>query len=196
MTAEVFFAARRSTKGLRLFVAAALALAVFGAVVLFSGDALGAWLLGFGAVTAAILLLQALRPGWRYAVGPEGIGIRRTFGARTIRRSDIVSVEAVDGTRIEEILAEPPTADVGADRGMSIAAGLRARRELSRVLDFASAPVVLTQTTAGGPLRLRRVGAKAPGRFVLVTLAGGARRALSPVDVDGFITAYHEPARL
>jgi hypothetical protein len=54
---------------------------------------------------------------------------------------------------------------------------------------------VLTQTRRGGRLSVREIGAKASGRFVLVTLADGSMRALSPRDVDGFVRSYHGTRR-
>jgi hypothetical protein len=53
-------------------------------------------------------------------------------------------------------------------------------------------PVVLTQTIRGGPLAVRKVGARAPGEFVLVTLVDGTMRALSPRDVASFVGAWRD----
>jgi len=178
-----------------LFIMAAFVLACFGALLLAAGERNGAWFLGFGALLEAMVLMQVLRPGWRYSVGPDGIEIRRALRSHAISRNEITAVEAVDAPRIEEILAGPQRAEVDAGRAMDLAGGFRARRELGRILSYTSAPVVLTQTRRGGPLSVRKVGARASGRFVLVTLADGALRALSPRDVDGFVRSYHGPRR-
>ncbi len=169
-----------------MFVAGAFLLACFGALLLFSGEMLGAWILGFGAILEAQVVLQALRPGWSYRVGPEGIAIGRPLRPGLLPRSEIRSVEAVEGSRVEELLA--------GRHGSDVPPTLRGRRDLLKILAFASAPVVLSRAGRGGPLSLRGMGASAPGRFVLVTLSDGAFRALSPIDVEGFVAAYNGAA--
>jgi hypothetical protein len=107
----------------------------------------------------------------------------------------VSAVEPAEGSRLEEMLAGPQWAGVQAGRAMDLAAGIRARRELNRIIAYVTVPVVLTQTVRGGPLAVRKVGARAPGRFVLVTMTSGELRALSPRDVDEFVQAWRASLR-
>jgi hypothetical protein len=173
-----------------LFLVAFDAMIVFGALLVPSRQLAGIGLIAFGLLVEAALLLQALKPGWQYAVGPEGIEVKRTLGSRTFARGEISSVEAVDGARIRELLAEEQWSEVGAGRSMDVGAGLRARSAISGMVAFSSVPIILSQTKRGGPLAVKSVGAGAPGAFVLLTLSAGTRHALSPMDVDGFVAAF------
>jgi hypothetical protein len=184
------FSARRSLHGTVFFAVVLFATACLGLILVVSGETLGAWILGFGVVLEALVILQAVRPGWSYRIGPDGITVHRAVGTVVLRREEIASVEAVDGSRVEELVAGPPWAQVNAGKAMDIGAGIRARRELGRIVALCTAPVVFTQTSGRGSLHVRSVGARAPGRFVLVTLREGSVRALSPRDVDGFVAAW------
>jgi hypothetical protein len=177
------FAARRGLHGSLLFVVVLFAAACFGLILLASGEPLGAWILGIGVVLEALVILQAVRPGWSYGIGPAGITVRRTLGTVVLRSEEIASVEAVDGNRVEELVVGPPR--------MNLRGGIRARRELGRIVTLCTAPVVFTRTSVGGPLPVRPARAQAHGRFVLVHLRDGSPRALSPRDVDGFVAAWH-----
>jgi hypothetical protein len=123
------FAVRRSFKGIALFLVAFDAMAVCGILLLPSRPLAGAGLIAFGLLIEAAHLLQAIRPRWRYAVGPEGIEVRRTLRSHVIPRDEISSVEKVDGTEIQEILSQEQWAEVGAGRSMDVGAGLRAGAE-------------------------------------------------------------------
>jgi uncharacterized membrane protein len=188
------FPVRRSLRGTRLFVILLFVMACFGALLLASGESLGAWILGFGLALEAMVIFQAFRPGWIYAVGTDGVTVRRTLGAVVLRREDVAAVEAVEGSRVEELVAGPQWAQVNAGRTMDFRAGMRARRELGRMVALCTAPVVFTQTRVGGPGAVRAVGARAHGRFVLVSLRDGTQRVLSPREVDGFVAAWRSAA--
>ena len=165
-------------------------MACFGALLLVSGESLGAWFLGFALALEALLVFQACRPGWSYAVSADGITVRGTLSTVVLSREGIASVETADASRVEELVAGPQWAAVRAGRSMDIAGGIRARRELGRIVALCTAPVVFTQTRVGGPRAVRKVGARAYGRFVVATMLDGTVRALSPVDVDGFVAAW------
>jgi hypothetical protein len=181
------FAVRRTLKGAVLFLAASLVVVLFGAVLLVGADPVGAWVLGFGLLLAALLLLQSARPGWRYRVLPEGIEVHRAFGATLVPASAVAAVENVDARAVEDALAGPQGASLAAGRRMDFRSGMEARRALSRILLFVTVPVVLSQVTR--PTLERQARAKTSGRFALVRLTDGTVRALSPVDVDGFVAA-------
>jgi hypothetical protein len=188
----VVFPARRTLKGALFLIVALLLTALFGVVVDAEGEALGEAVLAFGLVLAALVVLQTLRPWWHYGVGAEGIEIHRLIGTRLLPRAAIAAVEQVDGARIEQIVAGPQWKGVEAGRAMDLAAGIRARRELGRIVAYVTVPIVLTQTVRGGPLAVRKVGARAPGEFVLVTLVDGTMRALSPSGVAAFVKAWEK----
>ena len=203
------FAARRGLSGAWFFVVSIVLLAGFGALLGASGEPVGWGILVFGIAAGGLALVQTLRPGWYYAIEPGGIRVRRIFTATLIAREDIASVEPVDAARIEEMLTRPPDARDRAGQTASLSEGIRARRELGRIVAFVSVPVVLTRTRRaslharlpdGTPVAPERLppgalamGAKTRGRFVLVTLVDGAARAVSPVDVDGFVEAWRKP---
>jgi hypothetical protein len=186
------FPARRTLKGALFLIVALLLTALFGIVVDAEGESLGGAVLAFGLVLAALVVVQTLRPWWHYGVGAEGIEIRRLTGTRILPRAQIAAVERVDGTRIEQIVAGPQWKGVEAGRAMDLGAGIRARRELGRIIAYVTVPIVLTQSVRGGPLAVRKVGARAPGEFVLVTLVDGTMRALSPREVTAFVREWEE----
>lgn len=183
------FPARRTLRGAVFLVVALAAVAVFGLVLLAENEPLGWSVTVFGAILAGLVVLQTLRPWWRYGVGREGIAVHRLFGAPLIPRAQITTIEQVDGGRIEELLSLPQWASVNAGRAMSIMDGIRARRELGRIVTYVTVPVVLSQTVQKAPLAVRKVAARAHGQFALVTLSDGSCRALSPRDVPSFVAA-------
>ena len=80
------FEVRTSFKGIVLFLAAFDAMAVCSILLLVSRPLAGAGLIAFGLLIEAALLLQAIRPRWQYAVGPEGIEVRRTLSFSRSKR--------------------------------------------------------------------------------------------------------------
>ena len=184
------FPARRTLKGALFLTVALLCTAAFGIVIRAEGEPLGWAVFGLGLLLAGLVVLQSLRPWWRYGITAEGIEIHRLLGTRLLARSVIAEVQQVDGSKIEEIVAAPRWRGDGPGHGMNLAAGIRARRELGRIVAFVTVPIVLTQTVRGGPLAPRKVGARAPGEFVLVTMADGTLRALSPRDPAAFVQAW------
>jgi hypothetical protein len=180
------YPARRTLKGARFLTIALLLTALFGVVIAAEGEPFGWAVLSFGALFGALVVLQSLRPWWRYSIAAEGIEIHRLLGTRLLSRAEILRVEQVDGARLEEVLAGP--------RGVDLRAGIRARREIGRIVTFVTVPVVMTQTVRGGPQVVRALRTRALGQFVLVTLADGTMKALSPRDVPGFVKTWEESA--
>jgi hypothetical protein len=136
--------------------------------------------------------MQALRVGWRYEVDPGGITVKRSLRSHRIPRERIAAVEAVEGERISQELAEAQWAEADAARSLDVAGGFRAQIEQGRFIGYSSVPITLSQARKGGPVSVSAVGSRAAGRFVLVTLEGGRKHALSPLDVEGFVGAYHD----
>ncbi len=186
------YPARRTLKGARFLTLALLGMCLFGALVAAEGEAFGWDVFAFALLLGALVVLQTLRPWWHYTIGTEGIGIHRLLGTRLLARGDIANVEQVDGSRMEEILAGPPRTGRETGRGMDLRAGIRARRDLGRIVAFVTVPVVLTQTVRGGPTVVRAVRARALGDFVLVTLRDGTMRAITPRAVGAFVQAWGE----
>ena len=57
---------------------------------------------------------------------------------------------------------------------------------------YCSVPIMFTEKRRGGPLNIVSVGSKTRGRFVEISLRNEERFVLSPLDVDGFVTALRE----
>ena len=189
------FAVRRSIRNTVIFYAAFGGFGILGLVLFFLGETVGWVLIAFSAAFLALLLAVNLKPGWAYLIDGSGITVRRTLKGSLIPRESIAELTLLGDREAAAVVYPDQIEEAQSTRNMDVRGAFRAQRRVGKTIGFSSVPIVLSETRAGGPLSIRKVGARTSGDFVLVITTEGDNYLLSPQDPEGFVQAFQASVR-
>lgn len=186
----MIFVVRRTFRTAAVFVVVLGAFLAVGLFLLTVDRTAGTAMSLFAGFFLLVIVVQTLRLGWRYAIAPEGIVVKRTLRRHLIARQRVVRLEAAESATVQEMLASPQWEEANAARQLDGSSTFRAQLALGKMIGYSSVPITFSQTKRGGPRSVTAVGSSAPGRFVTVYVTDGPPYILSPLDVEGFVAAW------
>ena len=186
------FAPRKHFRTLLLPFIALSAFVVFGAVVSIADPGAGiAVVIFFGAL---LVLMYAQGAGWwtSYRITETELFAHRWWKKRSFPVRQISEVREMAAEEVQARLQPFLENEAEAVRSLDPVGTFQSRRTVGVYTTYCSVPIMFTEKRRGGPLNIVSVGSKTRGRFVEISLRNEERFVLSPLDVDGFVTALRE----
>lgn len=182
------FRARKSFKRIWIMIVGFGIFIPFGLALYFgTGDSKALFATAFGGVFALALIFMALAPGSRYAVGRDGILLKKGKSARLVAYHELRGAVALSESQAVDVLNRYLGPAIHSEQSLSLKEWFNSHKAYGNFLRYCSVPVLQETTSKGSRRNIVKFDSRTSGNFVILKLKSGEEFLLSPVDCDGFV---------
>jgi len=179
------FRVRRTIGKAYLFFIAFGVILVAGIVIQRASDPVaGLWVILFGAVGLAGMVLMVLSPGSQYRLGASGLELRRAFSKRLLPLESIRGARVIDAQEAGEILKEYLSPVIASEALSDLKGWLKSSRKYGGVVRYCTVPIVQSRATSGSFRNGGRYGGKTSGKLRILRRDDGEEILLSPAEPE------------
>jgi hypothetical protein len=191
------FQARRTFKKIWIMVAGFGIFIPIGLALYFgTGERAALFAVAFGGVFTLILVFKALAPGSRYAVGRDGILLKKGGSARLVGYGQLRGAAVLSEDRAVEALNRYLAPAIQSERALNLRAWYRSNSAYGNFIRYCSVPVLQETTSVGSRLNIVKFDSRTSGNFVILKLLSGEELLLSPTDCEGLVRQISAASKL
>ena len=191
------FPARRTFKKIWIMVAGFGIFIPIGLALYFgTGERTALLAVAFGGVFTLVLVLKAAAPGSRYAVGRDGILLKKGGSARLVGYGELRGAAVLSEDQAVQALNRYLTPAVRSERALNLKAWYRSNSAYGNFIRYCSVPVLQETTSVGSHLNIVKFDSRTSGDFVILKLRSGEEFLLSPTDCEGLLRYISATSKL
>ena len=176
--------------GFGIFIPIGLAL-YFG-----TGERTALLVVAFGGVFTLALIIKAAAPGSRYAVGRDGILLKKGRSTRLVGYEELQGAAVLSEEQAVEALNRYLAPAVQSERALNLKAWYRSNSAYGNFIRYCSVPVLQQTTSVGSHLNIVKFDSRTSGNFAIFKLLSGEEFLLSPADCEGFVRHISSASKL
>ncbi len=191
------FPARRTFKKIWIMIAGFGVFIPIGLALYFgTGERTALLAVAFGGVFTLALIIKAAAPGSRYAVGRDGILLKKGGSTRLVGYDELRGTAVLSEEQAVEALNRYLAPAVRSERALNLKAWYRSNSAYGNFIRYCSVPVLQQTTSVGSQLNIVKFDSRASGSFVILKLLSGEEFLLSPADCEGFVRHFSSGSKL